>query len=536
MTLPPKIDNNAQQNKPLPLKQTTQLLAEKDDIIQKKSDVIKSQKARIKILEEQLQLQKVKRFGRSSEQSTEQGELFNEVEVIAEAAEEQDADDTDDKQTKKKKPTGRKGLNPNLPRVQERHALSDADKEGAIDTFWVKTKEMLDVVPAKTQVIEVMQEKAVFVDDANQRNIVAAELPLNPLGKAIATVNTLAYIIIAKYQDALPLYRIEQQFKRYGGGISRTTQASWLINLADQLQPLMNLARELQWQGPLIQMDETRTQVLKEPGRSVTSDKWMWVMRGGPPNQPSVLFEYDPSRGQEVPLRLLDGYHGKLQTDGYASYHAVVKKNKLIHIGCWDHARRYFDEALKAATPVKKKGKKTSANTPSKAQVGFSKINKLYVIEREIKELSEPERYQARQSRSKKLLDDLKAWLEKNQDKVLKDSLTSIAINYTLNQWGKLARYIDDGDTPISNILAENAIRPFCVGRRNWLFSDTPKGAKASATYYSLIETAKANGLEPYDYIARMLVKLPYADTVEKFEALLPWNFKNEMLGVNQVP
>lgn len=546
MTLPPKTNNKLPKNTLSPIVQATQLLAEKDqtiveqnDIIQKKSDVIQSQKARIKILEEQLHLQKLKRFGRSSEQSTEQGELFNEVEVLADAA---DDEETDEVQTtaeneppqKKKKPTGRKGLSPDLPRVQEKHALSDADKASAIDTFWVKTKEVLDIVPAKVQVIEVMQEKAVFLDDANERKIIAAELPLHPLGKAIASVNTLAYIIIAKYQDALPLYRIEKQLKRYGGGISRTTQATWLINLSDQLLPLINLMREQQWEGDFIQMDETRVQVLKEQGREATSDKWMWVMRGGPPGQLSVLFEYDPSRGREVPLRLLDGYQGKLQTDGYASYHAVVEKNNLIHIGCWDHARRKFDEAVKAI-PAKSKTKKGTA-APSKAQVGLSKINKLYVIERELKELSETETHQARQTRSKSLLEDLKAWLDKNKDKVLKDSLTSKAINYTLNQWDKLIRYIDDGSTPISNILAENAIRPFCVGRRNWLFSDTPKGAKASALYYSLIETAKANGLEPYDYLCNILGKLPYADTVEKLEALLPWNLKNEKAEAKQVP
>lgn len=537
MILPPKTPlTDLQPSAALPTDATELLLAkdrqlaEQRDVIDRKSEVIRSQSVRIKILEEQLKLQKIKRFGSSSEQSPDQGDLFNEVELLAEAAPAvEDVDTETETVEKKKKPTGRKGLNPDLPRIQERHALSDAEKAGAIDTFWVKTKEVLDIVPAKAQVIEIMQEKAVFLDENNERSVIAAELPLHPLGKAIASVNTLVYIIIAKYQDALPLYRIEKQLDRFGGGITRTTQANWLIKLSDQLIPLINLLREQQWQGNLIQMDETRVQVLKELGREATSDKWMWVSRGGPPGQPSVIFEYDASRSREVPLRLLDGYSGKLQTDGCPSYNAVVAENKLIHIGCWDHARRKFDEALKAATPVKKKTKKATSTAPSKAQIGFSKINKLYVVEREIKELSEAERHHARQTRSKPLLEDLKAWLEANQHKVPKDSLTSIAIHYALNQWDKLVRYIDDGSTPISNILAENAIRPFCVGRRNWLFSDTPKGAKASALYYSLIETAKANGIEPYHYLQKILTKLPYADTVEKYEALLPWNLKNEM-------
>ena len=349
MILPPDHAIHRDSTSPASLQQVTQWLLEKDktiteqeQIIQKKSDVIQSQKTRIRVLEEQLRLQKLKRFGRSSEQSSEasgQACLFNEADCLADEhdADEAEADDAESKASKpSKKKKGRKGLNPDLPRVQERHALSDEEKDGAIDTFWVKVKEVLDIVPPKVQVIEVLQEKAVFLDADGQRQITAADIPLHPLSKAIASVNTLAYLIVAKYQDAMPLYRLEQQLARFGGDISRTTMANWLIRLSDDLLPLINLMREEQWQGHLIQLDETRSQVLKEPGRSAFSDKWMWVMRGGPPGRVSVLFEYDPSRGQEVPLRLLEGYDGPdkvLQTDGLSSYHAVVKKNKLKHMG-----------------------------------------------------------------------------------------------------------------------------------------------------------------------------------------------------------
>ena len=166
---------------------------------------------------------------------------------------------------------------------------------------------------------------------------------------------------------------------------------------------------------------------------------------------------------------------------------------------------------------------------PSKARVALSTLNRLYVIEREIKDATAEDRYQFRQEKCVPILEELKVWLEKNKSKVAKDSLTWTAINYTLNQWDKLVRYCDSGELPISNILAENAIRPFCVGRRNWLFSDTPKGARANALYYSLIETAKANGLEPYDYFRVILKQLPYAENVEDLDALLPWNLKKEM-------
>lgn len=508
------------------------LLLEKEEIINDKeitigrhSEVIQSQKARIAFLEEQLHLQKIKQFSASSEKNPHQLSLFNEAEEI----EEQQVEPEPEDKSKKKKPSGRKGLNPDIPRVQQRIELSEVEKDGAIETYFVKVKEELDIIPAQVQVIEIMQEKAVFLSEAKERKLLSASLPKHPLPKAVASTNTLAYVIVAKYMDALPLYRLENILSRYGGSVTRTTLANWLIRLAEPLTPLINLIREHQWEGTLIQADETRIQVLKEPERSVTSDKWMWVTRGGPPGQPSVLFEYDPSRSQEIPLRLLEGFSGCLQTDSYAGYNAVAQKQKLVHAGCWDHARRKFDEADKVSRTQNKNAKgKSKSGTPSKACIALSKINKLYLIEREIKDQSPAEKVRLRQERSLPHLNELKAWLEKNQTKVLKGSLTSKAIYYTLNQWEKLICYCEHGEIPISNILAENAIRPFCIGRRNWLFSDTPKGAHASALYYSLVETAKANGLEPYEYFRVILKQLPYADTVEKMEALLPWNMNIE--------
>lgn len=248
----------------------------------------------------------------------------------------------------------------------------------------------------------------------------------------------------------------------------------------------------------------------------------MWVTRGGPLDEKSILFEYGPSRSQEVPLRLLDGYRGYLQTDGYAGYNTTCLKNSITQLGCWDHARRYFKGAQKAE-PKAKKGKN---NKPSKATKVLSLINKLYATEREIKELSVDEKYQQRQEKSVPVLSQLKVYLENNQHKVPKDSLTGKAMTYLSNQWGKLNVYCTHGELNISNILAENAIRPFVIGRKAWLFSDTPAGAHASAIHYSLIETAKANGLEPYEYLKQVLTALPYADTVDKVEALLPWNIK----------
>jgi len=334
----------------------------------------------------------------------------------------------------------------------------------------------------------------------------------------------MVHVIISKYADGLPLYRMEGILSRYGGDISRATMANWVIKLAHQFQPLINLMREHQLSGDIIQMDETVLKVLKEPGLSATSNKYMWVSRGGPPNQTSVLFEYDPSRKKEVPLRLLDDFSGYLQTDGYAGYNAVCKINNATSVGCWDHGRRKFKEA-QTAQPKSKKGQK-----PSKADMALAQINKLYRIERTIKEASADEKLKVRKKESIPVLEKLREWIDKNLGKVPHDSLTGKALTYVNNQWDKLIVYCEDGRLNISNVLAENAIRPFVIGRKAWLFSDTPKGAHASSVHYSLIETAKANDLEPHAYLVYILKKLPYADTVEKLEALLPWNYKKTIL------
>jgi hypothetical protein len=332
-------------------------------------------------------------------------------------------------------------------------------------------------------------------------------------------VALLAYLIVAKYCDGLPLYRLEGILKRYRGSVTRTTLAHWLIRLSLQLQPLINLMRDEQLAADYLQGDETRIQVLKEPGLKASSKKWMWIMRGGPPDRPVVLFDYDRSRGKTVAERLLESFEGGyFQSDGLSSYDEICQRKGIVHLGCWDHARRRFVAAEKAQPP--------SALKTSKASEALTTIRALYRIEREIKALSVEEKREQRQLRSVPLLNAFKDWLEKTGPTLLKGSQTREAVDYTLNQWPKLIRYCEHGQLNISNILAENAIRPFAVGRKAWLFCDTPAGARASAIYFSLVETAKANGLEPYDYLCKVIRQIPYAETVEDMEALLPWNMK----------
>ncbi len=503
------------------------LLEEKNEVHQKhlgdKNHIILEQGKRIVLLEEYLRLATVQKFGASSEKLAFQSDLFDEAEIevaLSELEEQLPEEDRVRPQKKKRK----RGFSDKLQRVQIHLTLSDEEKDGATKTFFTKVKEELEFIPAQVKVLEYWQEKAVF-NNHGEDVIVAAQRPAHPLGKCFASPALLAYIIASKYADGLPLYRLEGMLKRYGGDISRSNMAHWIVRLQDVFQPLINLIREVQLEGNYLQADETRIQVLKETGKTAQSDKWMWVIRGGPPDKQSVLFEYDPSRAGAVAERLLDGFGGVLQADGYSGYSKVCRIAGITRIGCFDHARRKFVEASRAAET---RSTKKKVGQPTKADVALSKIRRLYAIEKSIKDLEHDKKKQARQSLSVPILEDLKPWLEKNVSRVPKDSLTHKAITYTLNQWEYLIGYCEDGQLNISNALAENAIRPFAVGRRAWLFADTSRGARASATCYSLVESAKANGLEPYAYLQHVLAHIAAADTVEKLEALLPWNMEIE--------
>ncbi len=506
------------------------LLAEKDAQLAASKSQVKEQKTYINILEEYLRLAKAKQFGASSEKLDFQVDLFDEAELEVALAEFETQLPEEDLIAPPAKQTRRRGFSENLNRVRIELPLSDEEKAGAQSTFFTKVKEELEFIPAQLNVLEYWQEKAVFPQADGADKVVAATRPTHPLGKCFASTSLLAHIITAKYADGLPLYRQEGILKRYGGDVSRSCMANWIVRLEDVFKPLLNLVREVQNDSDYLQADETRMQVLKEPGKTAQSDKWMWVIRGGPPDKPSVLFDYDPSRAGSVPVRLLDGFSGVLQADGYSGYGQVCAQNGITRIGCLDHARRKFVEAVKASEPVKQKRRK---GQPTKADVALGKIRKLYRIESELKDSSDEQRYAARQKLALPILTDLKGWLEKNITKVQKGGHTHKAIQYMLNQWEYLVGYCNDGKLQISNALAENAIRPFATGRRAWLFADTPQGARASAACYSLIETAKANGLEPYAYIKYLLDHIGGADTLDKLEALLPWNAPSEKFEKN---
>jgi len=267
--------------------------------------------------------------------------------------------------------------------------------------------------------------------------------------------------------------------------------------------------------------------VLKEPDKPPQSRSYMWVQAGGPSTRKIILFDYHPSRAGQVPLRLLEGYRGYLMTDGYEGYNALAACEGVTHLCCWAHARRKFVEAQRAQP------KTQGAAKTGKVDVALNFIGKLYGIERALKDVDAHHRYHARQQQSVPVLEQLRLWLDKSLDTVLPKGKLGEALQYLHKYWPKLIRYTEDGNLPIDNNRVENAIRPFVVGRKNWLFSDTPHGAAASAVIYSVIESAKANGLEPYGYLRYVLKALPAATSVEAIEQLLPWHADHDALIVN---
>jgi len=311
-----------------------------------------------------------------------------------------------------------------------------------------------------------------------------------------------------------------------------------MIKAGGLLQPLLNAMEKQLLTYPVMHCDETVVQILKEPDKPPTSKSYMWVRVGGPPTQPIRLFHYAPSRSGSVVSDLLDGYQGYLQTDDYAGYNAVAATKGVIQLGCWAHARRKFIEAQKVTTS-KTKSKTKNTNKVSKVDMAISLIAKLYAIEKPLKEADAETRHQIRQQQAVPQLQKIRAWLDKTLHTTLPKGLlpqgtlsvpfgaihlVGKAVSYLDKNWQKLTVYTQDGRLSIDNNPAENAIRPFVIGRKNWLFSASVNGAKASANIYSLIETAKANQLEPYQYLRHLFTELPNATTIDHIEALLPWN------------
>jgi transposase len=478
---------------------------------------------------EQITLARHRQFGASAEQLSGQSRLFDEAEVLAQSdTEAQDIapvpaeampatpEASENKQSKKPSRGKRGPLPAELTRVNVMHDVPESERTCPCGAPMVEIgediSEQLDIVPMQMRVLRHIRQRYGCPGSAHAP--VVAALPPQPLPKSNASPNFLAMLLAVKFIDGLPLARFEHVLARHGMPVPRQTLARWVIGAGALLQPLHNLMRDKLFEGGFIHMDETRVQVLKEPDKDPASNSYMWVQTGGPPGQSVVLFDYDPSRSGEVPARLLQDYQGYLMTDGYEGYNKLARADGIEHLVCWAHARRYFVEAAR----VQPKGKR------GRADEAIALIGKLYGFEREHKDADNAVRFLARQQYSVPALAVLHAWLEKTLPVVTPQSALGKALAYLHKYWSKLNRYTERGDLPMDNNRCENAIRPFVVGRKGWLFSDTPAGAHSSAVIYSLVQTAKANGLEPYLWLRHVLRTLPAAKTVDDVDALLPWN------------
>jgi len=352
-------------------------------------------------------------------------------------------------------------------------------------------------------------------------SIKLAKLPKQPLPKSMASAGLLATVIDSKFNRHTPLYRQEDMFKRAGMPVTRATLGHWLIKSADLLTPLLKLLEDTIQNYDIAHADETTLQVLKEKGRSPTSKSYMWLFIGGPPDKRSFVYQYHPSRSGSIPADFFIDYKGYLHADCYRAYINLGKKESITHVACMAHARRYFVDVTRLTR--KKKGI---------AHQVVDEMAELYKIEKELKEekASTEAIRQARLKKSKPILDGIKTFIENNITRVPPQSPLAKAVNYTLNHFDALSHYLDDGRLEIDNNRAERSIKPFVIGRKNWMFHGNDKGARAGATLYSFVETCKAHNVDVFAWFKVALDNIQQADTVEKLEKLLPFNVKPEQL------
>ncbi len=490
------------------------VVAEKDELLIEKDDHIDEWKSMYRQILEQFRLAQQRQFGKSGEAANQLG-LFNESEETDTAAADESEADTETITYTRHKPK-RKPLPAHLPRETVVHDIEDKSCDCCghdLHRIGEETSEQLEFIPAQVKVVEHVRPKygcRHCERNGTEVRIKIAPVPKSPIPKSIATASLLAQVITSKYQYALPLYRQEQMFRQFDIDLNRKTLAEWMMRCGDLLEPLYQRLKDRLLQQSVIQADETPVQVLKEDKHRC----YMWVYctgsdsptNNGPPN--IVLYDYQASRSGQCARDYLGEYSGYLQVDGYAGY----QQTDTTLVGCWAHARRKFVEAKKAQ-PKGKSGR---------ADWAISHIQKLYRIESEIKSLEPAEKRRVRQDKSRVLLDEFKTWLDKSANQVPPKTTLGKAVTYTLGQWGKLERYLEDGHLQIDNNRVERAVKPFVIGRKNWMFSNTSNGARASAALYSIIETTKANGLVPFDYLRYVLQTI--AENPEDIESLLPWN------------
>ena len=488
----------------------------------------------LQLVLEQMADLKRHRFGRSSEKHETEGQVsfmevegkivfFNESEAVA--AEESTEEPEDVSRTRPKKKQGKREEDLNgIPVVVVEHSMTDEELEDKFgkDGF----KQLPDEVyrrysftPAK---IEVEEHHVKVYAGKETEEVVKAPHPRTLLRGSLVSPSLEAAIMNAKYVNAVPLYRQEQEFERYGLHIPRQNMANWTIQCADRyLAVLYDYLHEKMYGYHVLQADETPVLVNKD-GRPAGSKSYMWVYRTGRMYTECqiVLYEYQKTRNASHPREFLKDFRGVCVTDGYQVYHTIEGEREDLRIaGCWSHARRRFDEAVKALPKAKQKD--------SRAYLALTMIQAIYREEKLLKDLPAGERMIRRQLSVRPLVEAYFVWVRETLPKVPQKSKTWEGFNYSLNQEKYLKVFLDDGEVPMDNNAAEQSIRGFCIGKKNWVMIDTIAGAKSSAIIYSIAETAKANNLKPYDYFEYLLTEIPkhLDDTDRSFlDDLLPWS------------
>ena len=489
----------------------------------------------LQLVLEQMADLKRHRFGRSSEKHEAEGQVsfmevdgkivfFNESEAVTEEENTQEEAESVSRTKPKKKQGKREEDLEGVPVVVVEHSMTDEELE---DKFgkdgW---KQLPDEVyrrysftPAK---IEVEEHHVKVYAGKETEEVIKAPHPQTLLRGSLVSPSLEAAVMNAKYVNAVPLYRQEQEFERYGLHISRQNMANWTIQCADRyLAVLYDYLHEKLYGYHVLQADETPVLVNKD-GRPAGSKSYMWVYRTGRMYTECqiVLYEYQKRRNASHPREFLKDFSGVCVTDGYQVYHTIEGEREDLRIaGCWSHARRRFDEAVKALPKQKQKD--------SRAYLALTMIQAIYREEKQLKDLPAEERKTRRQLSVKPLVEAYFTWVRETLPKVPQKSKTWEGFSYSLNQEKYLKVFLDDGEVPMDNNAAEQSIRGFCIGKKNWVMIDTIAGAKSSAIIYSIAETAKANNLKPYDYFEYLLTEIPkhLDDTDRSFlDDLLPWS------------
>lgn len=531
-----KIGINQRHDNVSTIKETLESIAASPEVFEEKCqpviDYIEELEGKITLLQKQIFASKTEK--RPAPENDGQMMLFNEAETeSAETKSEENKEETIDVPAHTRVKPKRKPLPESIERVEVVHDIDESEKVcgcgACLEKIGEETSEKLDIIPAKIRVIKHIRPKYACrkcegTESTDGETVKIAPVPAQIIPKGIPSEGLLAWIVVSKFCDSLPLYRQSKIFTRIGVDIPVSTLASWMVQVAEKCRPIIELLRKDILSGPCINIDETTLQVLKEQGRSDQTKSYMWVFRGGSPEAPSFIYQYAPTRSGSVARDFVNGYTGYCQTDGYAGYDCLENDLGIRLLGCFSHARRYFIKVIDAR-PKKDKGR---TGSPEQA---LAYIQKLYRIEREAadKNLSVEEIYKLRQEKSKPVLDEFKEWMDKRTSHTPPSSLLGQAFRYTLSNWDRLVRYLEDGNLRPDNNSAENAIRPFVVGRKNWLFSGHPNGAQASSVLYSLVESAKAAKLEPYAYLKLIFERIPLARSENDFYKLLPKNVAQEI-------